>query len=91
MVAYDAIRPAAYILDPDAGPFAEPYYALAFPQHWRQAILDLCRHGKSNPDRYQQVPIKVLNAAISRARTRPGVGRGEGNAQRRQAMALHHE
>ena len=64
MVAYDAIRPAAYILDPDAGPFGEPYYALAFPQHWRQAILDLCRHGKSNPDRYQQVPIKGLNAAI---------------------------
>jgi hypothetical protein len=64
MVAYDAIRPAAYILDPDAGPFAETYYALAFPQHWRQAFLDLCRHGKSNPDRYQQVPIKGLNAAI---------------------------
>ena len=31
MVAYDAIRPAAYILDPDAGPFAEPYYALRIP------------------------------------------------------------
>ena len=89
MVAYNAIRPAAYVLDPDAGPFAEPYYALAFPQHWRQAILDLYRHGEVGPGPVPAGPDQGTQRRDPRARTRPGIRRGEGDAQRRQAVALH--
>lgn len=64
MVAYNAIRPAAYVLDPGAEPFIGLYRALAFPREWRQPILDLYQHGRRNPETRRQIPIRRLNAAI---------------------------
>ena len=64
MTVYHEIRTAAFMPVPGAQPFTGLYHALAFPRHWRQAILDLYRHGKNNPDKYKQVPIRSLNAAI---------------------------
>jgi len=64
MTVYNEIRTAAFAPVPGAQPFTGLYHALAFPRHWRQAILDLYRHGKNNPDKYKQVPIRSLNAAI---------------------------
>src|ERR1035437_5176668 len=63
-MAYNAIRPAAYALDPSTGPFIGLYHALAFPPEWRQPILDLYQHGRRSPGPYKQVPIRGLNAAI---------------------------
>ena len=63
-MAYNTIRSAAYVLDHSAGPFTEVYYALAFPDQWRQPILDLYQHGWRNPDPHAQVPIRRLNGAI---------------------------
>jgi hypothetical protein len=64
MKIYNEIRTAAFTPVPGAQPFTGLYYALAFPRHWRQAILDLYRYGKKNPDKHEQVPIGSLNAAI---------------------------
>jgi len=64
MTVYDEIRTAAFTPVPGAQPFTGLYHALAFPRPWRQAILDLYRHGKKYPDKYKQVPIGSLNAAI---------------------------
>jgi hypothetical protein len=63
-MVYNAIRPAAYVLDPSAGPFIGLYHALAFPPEWRQPILDLCQPGRRNLGPYKQVRIRGLNAAI---------------------------
>jgi hypothetical protein len=63
-MTYNAIRPAAYVLDPGAEPFTGFYRALAFPNTWRQPILDLYQHGWRNPAPHKQVPIARLNAAI---------------------------
>src|SRR5207247_6982557 len=50
---YHEIRTPAFTPVPGAQPFTGLYPALAFPRHWRQAILDLYRHGKNNPDKYK--------------------------------------
>ena len=63
-MGYETIRPAAYVPDPATGPFIGLFHTLAFPAQWRQPILDLCQHGRRNPEPYKQVPIGRLNAAI---------------------------
>ena len=64
-MTYDCIRRAAFVPDPAAGPFQASYYTLAFPRPWREAILELYRHGKPNPEKIKQVPIRRLNMTIA--------------------------
>ncbi|MGH3874880.1 MAG: hypothetical protein ACRDSR_25825 [Pseudonocardiaceae bacterium] len=40
-MTYDAIQPAAFIPNTDAGPFRARYHTLTFPTVWRGPILDL--------------------------------------------------
>lgn len=63
-MAYQTIRPAAYVPDPGTGPFQAGYHALAFPRAWREVILELYRHGKRNPEKIKSVPIHRLNSVI---------------------------
>ena len=66
-MAYDIIRPAAYVPDPAEGPIQAAYHALAFPRAWREVILGLYRNGKTRPERIQSVPIRRLNSALRAA------------------------
>jgi len=63
-MTFTTIRPAAYVLEPGAGPFIGLYHALAFPREWREPITELYQHGWRNPDPGKQIPIRRLNAAI---------------------------
>ena len=63
-MAYKKIETSAFVAVPGAGPLIEAYSTLRFPAQWREAILRFEREGKKNPDRYQNVPIRSLNAAI---------------------------
>ena len=65
-MVYDAIQPAAFIPNPDAGPFYVPHYTLTFPAAWRGPILDLAKYGKPEhiQARIKQVPVKRLNAVM---------------------------
>lgn len=63
-MSFEEISTAAFIAAPRDDRFVGTFYALTFPAHWRQIILDLYRHGKKNPDRRQQVPIRRVNEVI---------------------------
>lgn len=63
-MSYDHISTAAFIAASRDDTLLENFYALAFPATWRQTILDLYRHGKKNPQKYQQVPIRSINNVI---------------------------
>nr|BFF00899.1 hypothetical protein GCM10020241_25740 [Streptoalloteichus tenebrarius] len=64
-MAYDRVIRAAYVPNPDAGPFVLRCHALAFPARWREPLLELFRYGKKkNPEKFRQVPIARLNALL---------------------------
>ena len=63
-MVYKKIETSAFVPVPGAGPFLQTYSALRFPPEWRESILRFEREGKKDPDRYQNVPIRSLNAAI---------------------------
>jgi hypothetical protein len=63
-MTYDAITTAAFVPAPRDSAFLETPNALTFPRHWRDVVLDLYRHGKSNPERLKQIPIRRLNGVI---------------------------
>ncbi|MCX2949750.1 pPIWI_RE module domain-containing protein [Lentzea sp. NEAU-D7] len=62
-MAYNNIQPASFIPSADAGPFYVAHHALSFPRSWRDPLLRLYRHGRS--DRIKQVPIRRLNHVIA--------------------------
>jgi uncharacterized protein YbaA (DUF1428 family) len=64
MAKYESISTSAFVPSPgaSAGSLTECYQTLAFPEPWRQPILDLYRFGRS--DNILQVPIRTLNEAI---------------------------
>jgi hypothetical protein len=64
MATYNTIETAAFVAVPGAGPSVEPYYTFTFPAHWRQAIVDLDRHGREGAGDKWEVPIRSLNGAI---------------------------
>ena len=63
-MAYKKIETAAFIPVPGAGPFLQTYSALRFPPAVARGDPAVRADGKKDPDRYQQVPIGSLNAAI---------------------------
>jgi hypothetical protein len=63
-MTYETIHAAAYLPRPGAEPPHAVYQTLAFPRAWREAIIDLYRHGKRTPQKIQSVPIHRLNSAI---------------------------
>lgn len=65
-MAFDSIQPAAFVPNPNSGPFQVEYETLAFPAAWRTPILDLYKHGKSEQwqAKIKQVPIQRLNATL---------------------------
>ncbi len=64
MATYNTIQTAAFLAVPGAGPSVESYYTFTFPAHWRQAIIDLDRHGRERTGDKWEVPIRSLNGAI---------------------------
>ena len=83
MTVYHEIRTAAFTPpSPARQPFTGLYHALAFPRPWRQAILDLYRHGKNQPRQVQAGPHQVSQRRDPRDRARPGVGREERDGRR---------
>lgn len=65
-MAFNEIQPAAFIPNPDHGPFHADLHTLAFPATWREPVLDLYRSGRSDAARarIKEVPIKKLNSLI---------------------------
>ncbi|OLF06263.1 pPIWI_RE module domain-containing protein [Actinophytocola xanthii] len=65
-MAFDELQPAAFIPDPDAGPFHADLHTLAFPEAWREPVLGLYRSGltEAKRGRIKEVPINRLNTLI---------------------------
>ncbi|MFD7652859.1 pPIWI_RE module domain-containing protein [Actinosynnema sp. NPDC059797] len=62
-MAYHHIQPASFVPSADAGPFLVAQHALSFPASWREPLLRLYRHDRS--ERIKQVPIRRLNQVIA--------------------------
>ncbi|QIZ37044.1 pPIWI_RE module domain-containing protein [Saccharopolyspora sp. ASAGF58] len=65
-MAFNEIQSAAFIPDPGNGEFEVDLHTLAFPASWREPVLELFKHGKSEASqaRIKEVPIRSLNALI---------------------------
>lgn len=65
-MAFNELQPAAFIPNPDNGPFQVDLHTLAFPTSWRDPILDLYKSGMSETakPKIKEVPIKPLNALL---------------------------
>jgi hypothetical protein len=74
---YQLISTTAYEPDPQAGPWAEQYRVISFPEEWRTEFMDLYRRRWRRREQPVGLPISKLNDLL-RA-TAPGVvatGRG---------------
>ncbi len=63
-MVYNLIRPAAFVPRADLRSMPVPLHTLPFPHDWRQAVLELHKHGRGYVDRIKHIPLRRLNAAI---------------------------